>query len=62
METMYFHLAHSFFRTTSFCIQVVPMSNLAPMKNCPGVQGNLIWLRTIQLQPKMNASIDVTCA
>ena len=23
---------------------MVPMNNLAPMKNCPGVQGNLNWM------------------
>ena len=31
--------------TTSFRIQGVPMNNLAPMKNCPGVQGNLFWMQ-----------------
>ena len=36
METMHFHIAHTIFRTTSLCIKGVPMSNLAPMKNCPG--------------------------
>ena len=45
METMHFHIAHTnFLRTTSFRIQGVPINNLAPMKNCPGVQGNLNWM------------------
>ena len=45
METMHFHIAHTnFFRKTSFRIQVVPENNLAPMKNCPGVLGNLNWM------------------
>ena len=44
METMHFHIAQTKIdlRTPSFCIQGVPMNNLAPMKNCPrGVNGNL---------------------
>ena len=46
METMHFHIAHTklFLRTPSFLIQGVPINYLAPMKNCPGVQGNLIWM------------------
>ena len=47
METIHFHkAAHTkmFLRTPSFRIQEVPMNNLAPMKNCPGVQGNLNWM------------------
>ena len=45
IETMHFHIAQTnFFRTPSFHIQGVPMNNLAPMKNCPGVQGNLNWM------------------
>ena len=46
METMHFHIAHAkmILRTTGFRIQGVPMNNLAPMKNCPGVQGNLNWM------------------
>ena len=46
METMHFHIAHTmiFLRTPSFRIWGVPMNNLAPMKNCPGVQGNLNWM------------------
>ena len=33
METMHFHIAHTktFFWTTSFRIQEVPMNNLSPM-------------------------------
>ena len=27
------------FRTTGICILGVPFNNLAPMKNCPGLQG-----------------------
>ena len=40
---MHFHIAHTkiFLRTTSSRIQGVPINNLATMKNCPGVQGNL---------------------
>ena len=46
VETMYFHIAHTnFFRTPSFCIQRVPMNNSAPFKNCPGMQGDLNWMR-----------------
>ena len=38
IKTMHFHIAHTdLFRTPSFRIQGVPMNNLAPMKNCPGV-------------------------
>ena len=44
IDTMHFHIAYNIFRTTSFGIQGVPMNNLAPMKNCPGVQGNLNWM------------------
>ena len=47
METMHFHIAHTkfFLKKISFCIQVFPMNNLAPIKICPvGVQGNLIWM------------------
>ena len=38
IETMHFHMAHTkiVLRTTLFGIQGVPMSNLVPMKNCPG--------------------------
>ena len=25
-------------------IQGVPMNNFAPMRNCPGMQGNLHWI------------------
>ena len=41
METMHLHIAGiSFFlRLNIFCIQRVPKNKLAPMKNCPGVQG-----------------------
>ena len=45
IETMNFHIAHTIFlRTHSFRIQGDPMNNLAPMKICPGVQGNLNWM------------------
>ena len=47
METMHFlHKAPTkiFLRTTCFRIQGVPINNLEPMKNCPGVQGNLNWM------------------
>ena len=45
METMHFHIAHNkLFRTPSFRVQGVPMTHLAPMKYCPGVQGNLNWI------------------
>ena len=45
METMHFHIAHTnFLRTPLFRILGVPMNNLAPMKNCPVVQGNLNWM------------------
>ena len=38
METMHFHIVQTglFLRTTLFRIKGVPMSNLAPMRNCPG--------------------------
>ena len=41
METMQLHIARiSFFlRLNFFGIQQVPKNKLAPMKNCPGVQG-----------------------
>ena len=42
IETMHFHIALTkCFRIPSFCFRGVPMNNLAPMNNCPGVQGNL---------------------
>ena len=41
MEIMHFYIVHTIFRTTSFRIQGDPMNNFAPMRNCPGVQGNL---------------------
>ena len=46
MEKKNFHIAYTtiFLRTTSFCTQGVPMNNLANMKNCPEVQGNLNWM------------------
>ena len=45
METMHFHMAHTnLFRTTSFRIQRVLINNFAPMKNCPGDEGNLNWM------------------
>ena len=46
IETIHFHIAHTnlFFRNTSFCIQGVPMNNLALIKIVLGVQGNLIWM------------------
>ena len=45
MEIMHFYIGHAnSFRTTSFRIQGVPVNNLAPMKNCPGVKGNLNWM------------------
>ena len=34
MDTMHYHIAHTFFRTLSFRIQWVPMNNLEHMKNC----------------------------
>ena len=41
METMHLHIAAiSFFLEVKlFCIQRVKQNKLAPMKNCPGVQG-----------------------
>ena len=38
IETMQFHIAQTkfFSRTPLFCIQGVPINNLAPLKNCPG--------------------------
>ena len=27
-----------------FCIKGVSMNNLAPMRNCPGVEGRLYWM------------------
>ena len=45
IETMHFHIDHTkCFRTPSFRIQGDLMNNMAPMKNCPGVQGNLNWM------------------
>ena len=46
MEIMHFHIAHTkiFLRTPSFRIPGVPMNNLAPMINCPGVQAYLNWM------------------
>ena len=45
LETMHFHITHTkSFRTTSFRIQGVPLNDLGPMKNCPGVQGSLNWM------------------
>ena len=42
IETMQFHIAQTKFclRTPSLHIQGVPMSNLAPIKNCPGGGGD----------------------
>ena len=39
--TMHFHIARTclFFRNIFFSIQGVPGNNLAPMKDCLGVQG-----------------------
>ena len=40
MVTMHFHIARTgLFLGTFFSIQGVPGNNLAPMKDCPGVQG-----------------------
>ena len=41
MVTMHFHKARTglFFNGTFFSIQGVPGNNLAPMKDCSGVQG-----------------------
>ena len=41
MATMHFNITQIglFLGKDLFCIQVVPGNNLAPMKNCPGVQG-----------------------
>ena len=46
MAIMHFLIAHTIFlvRITSFRIYGVSMNNLAPMKNCPGEQGYLIWM------------------
>ena len=43
METMLFHIANTktLLRPSSFRTQGVPRNNFAPMKKCPGVQGNL---------------------
>ena len=41
METMHFHIGQTnlFVRTTLFRIKEPPINNLAPMRNCHGVQG-----------------------
>ena len=57
--------SHSLFqfilRTTSFRIQGVPINNFAPMKNCSGVHGNLIWMpEYIVLAPKRRVRRYVT--
>ena len=40
METMKFFIVQiSSLRTKFLCISVVPINDMAPMKNCPGVQG-----------------------
>ena len=40
MATMHFHIAHTgLFMGIFFRIQGVPGNNLAPIKNCPWVQG-----------------------
>ena len=41
METMHFFIVQKSLslRTKVRCISGVPMNDLAPMKNCPGVQG-----------------------
>ena len=40
MVTMHLHIARTgLFLGTFFSIQGVPGNNLAPMKDCPGVQG-----------------------
>ena len=46
METMHFHIAHTkgFLGQLRFAFRGVPINNLAPIKNCSGVQGNLIWM------------------
>ena len=45
IETIHFNIAHTkFFWDTFVSLSGVPMNNLAPMKNCPGVQGNLNWI------------------
>ena len=45
MEIMLFHIAHTkFFKYSFVSNSGGPNKNLAPMKNCPGVQGNLIWM------------------
>ena len=42
METMHFHIAHTkFLGHLRFAFMGSQMNNLAPMKNCPGVHGNL---------------------
>ena len=42
---VFLHSPYQFnFRTTLFCIYMVQINNLAPMKNCPGVQGMLNWM------------------
>ena len=44
--TMHFHIAHAkISKTPLFRIQWVQMNKLAPMKSCPGVQGNLNWMQ-----------------
>ena len=46
MEIMNFHIANTkvVLKTTLFRIQGTQMNNLAPMRNCPGVQGKLNWM------------------